>query len=149
MPVRPGTDADRAFMVEAFRWAALASYPELEQLGRLTLADRLEELWAGYDQPDRRWWIATDGDRSVGGCWVNPGYHPVLDHPEGVILAIAVHPDFRGRGHARALLETARAVLASEGIVHLRLFVHPDNLPARRLYEALGYRVSTLEMRRD
>lgn len=134
-------------MFQVLELAAIASYPELSELGRISLRERLEGLFALYDQPDRHWYVAEDpAGVPLGGIWVNPGMHPVLEHPEAVIVAVAVQPHARQQGIARSLLEHARAELATDGIRAWRLFVHPGNLAARRLYECLGYQVSNLEL---
>ena len=65
------------------------------------------------------------------------GMHHLLD--EGYITNVAVSPDARRRGVARALL----ADLAAYGTVHslyrITLEVRVGNTPARTLYESEGY----------
>jgi predicted GNAT family acetyltransferase len=53
------------------------------------------------------------------------------------VSAVCTHPDFRGQGFARALMETVMARLLSrgEGVI---LHTFPDN-PAVALYHALGF----------
>lgn len=134
-------------MRDVLRWTALETYPELGELGRLTLADRLDGLFASYDGPGRRWWVAEGaGSRRCGGVWALVGNHPVLERLEAVIVAISVDPDTRGRGVGRTMLDAVRSDLASEGIRHLRLFVRGDRVPARRLYETSGFLARSIEM---
>lgn len=145
--VRAGRESDRPFMFQVLELAAMASYPELSELGRISLRERMEGLYAIYDQPGKLWYVAEDpAGNPLGGLWVNPGLHPILEHPEAVIVAIAVEPHARRQGVAQALLEHLRSELAREQIKAVRLFVHPGNLAARGLYERLGFRVSTLEL---
>lgn len=59
---------------------------------------------------------------------------------EADILTIAVAPEHRRRGIARALLHAAYARLAREGVRTLFLEVGADNRPARALYGAFGFR---------
>jgi ribosomal protein S18 acetylase RimI-like enzyme len=146
MQVRPGSDADRAFMRSVLAMAALASYPALGELGRLTLSDRLDALHAIYDVPGRAWWIAEQEGKAVGGLWALKGIHPILETPEAVIVAVGVVEAARGRGIARALMLYAREVLKREGNDALRLFVHPANAPARGLYASLGFAESAMEL---
>ena len=54
-------------------------------------------------------------------------------------LGIAVHPACRGRGVARSFMLFLHAAARQRGATRVRLKVYPDNVPARRLYEALGY----------
>jgi ribosomal-protein-alanine N-acetyltransferase len=61
------------------------------------------------------------------------------------IHRLAVAPAARRRGMARQLvLDLARSA-AVGGAAELTLKVRPDNLPARRLYEELGFRVGAEE----
>lgn len=54
-------------------------------------------------------------------------------------LGIAVHPDHRGRGIARQLMDHLHAVAAARGAARVRLKVYRQNLAAVRLYESLAY----------
>lgn len=62
--------------------------------------------------------------------------------PENILVYIATHNKFRGRGIGRCMME--QALIRAEGGVALH--VEPDN-PARRLYENLGFTNKYLEMR--
>ncbi|HZG55711.1 GNAT family N-acetyltransferase [Paenibacillus sp.] len=55
-------------------------------------------------------------------------------------LAIAVHPDFQGRGVGRLLVETACREAKAEGKRKLSLRVMSTNEQAIRFYEKLGFR---------
>lgn len=54
-------------------------------------------------------------------------------------LGIAVHPDHRGCGIARQLMDHLHAVAAARGAARVRLKVYRQNLAAVRLYESLAY----------
>jgi ribosomal-protein-alanine N-acetyltransferase len=54
------------------------------------------------------------------------------------ITTIAVRPEHRRRGHARALIGTALAAYPNASHVHLE--VRPTNVAALDLYESLGFR---------
>lgn len=60
--------------------------------------------------------------------------------PQGFteISAVCVHPDFQGRGHAKALVKALMGSIAARGE---RPFLHlyADNPGARALYERLGF----------
>ena len=58
---------------------------------------------------------------------------------EAHVMTIAVHPDRRRRGLARALIKAALAHPASDGVRRVHLEVRPGNLPARTLYDSLGF----------
>jgi [ribosomal protein S18]-alanine N-acetyltransferase len=54
------------------------------------------------------------------------------------ITTIAVKPEYRRRGHARALIAAALAAYPNASHVHLE--VRPTNVEAIALYESLGFR---------
>ncbi len=59
----------------------------------------------------------------------------------GHVIAIAVHPDFRGRGIGKRLMETVLQEFKKLGVKKVYLEVRVNNLPALRLYEKLGFKI--------
>lgn len=57
------------------------------------------------------------------------------------IYSLVVHPEYQGRGIARALLETVEREAAAHGCNHLSLEVRADNAPALRLYQKAGFQL--------
>ena len=57
-----------------------------------------------------------------------------------VLHLLGVHPDARGKGVGKALLQTAEAVSRDHGDAAIRLDTLPHYVPARRLYEDFGFR---------
>jgi ribosomal protein S18 acetylase RimI-like enzyme len=55
------------------------------------------------------------------------------------VAQVAVHPERRGRGMARALVATAAAAAAAAGNIEMTLLVGERNTPARRLYSSMGF----------
>ncbi len=74
------------------------------------------------------------GGMVVGYCilWFIP--------PEVQVHNLAVHPGFQGKGIGRRLLARALAEARAQGATVATLEVRPSNLPARRVYEALGFK---------
>ncbi|HEY9080537.1 peptidase C39 family protein [Magnetovibrio sp.] len=71
------------------------------------------------------------------------GYALVLFHPNTALArlySLAVDPDLRGRGIARALLTQAESRTLDRDATRMRLEVHQDNAAAQSLYHQLGYR---------
>jgi ribosomal protein S18 acetylase RimI-like enzyme len=88
--------------------------------------------------------IAETSGRRIGAAWYRrfsieePGYGFVSpDIPE---LAIALHPDWRGRGVGRRLLEALIDHARATAETGLSLSVSRKNPVALRLYESLGFR---------
>lgn len=65
------------------------------------------------------------------------GMWAVLD--EGHITNLAVHPDYRGRGIGRKLLENIISLGKKQGICYFTLEVRVSNIVARNLYTKLGF----------
>lgn len=55
-------------------------------------------------------------------------------------LAIAILPGFRGQGLGRRLMEAAIRKAKEHGYLQVELEVVSSNIPARKLYESLGFR---------
>ena len=52
---------------------------------------------------------------------------------------LAVHPDFRGRGIARELIEAAETLCRQRDLRRILLEVRQDNEAARQLYTGMGF----------
>lgn len=90
--------------------------------------------------PTSRVWLAFDDGMPVGVCVGFLGFSTFQALPLLNIHDLAVLPGHRGKGAGRALLAAAEAHAQEQGCCRLTLEVQEDNLPARALYEAMGYR---------
>lgn len=61
------------------------------------------------------------------------------DDEAGYVAELVVTPDHRREGRAKRLLAVAFDRLRDEGCSRVRLAVHPEAEPARRLYESMGF----------
>lgn len=97
------------------------------------------------------WWLYWPGwSRSgvvSGLVWVEQGrvlgnvsLRRALGWGGFFIGNVAVHPDWRGRGIASALMEAALEAISVRGGRWVGLEVRTDNQVARRFYERLGFR---------
>lgn len=77
--------------------------------------------------------VAVEGDAVLGYV----GMHHLVD--EGFITNVAVAPEARRRGVARALLAQLAAYGAENRLYRITLEVRVDNTAARALYEGEGY----------
>lgn len=83
----------------------------------------------------------TDNDTIVGTVVVNEtGMSKYI--PENILVYIATHKDYRGKGVGKKLM--THTIRHSKG--DIALHVEPDN-PAKLLYEKLGFSNKYLEMR--
>lgn len=85
--------------------------------------------------------LGFEDDQLIGAVVLNEtgmgGYIP-----ENILVYIAVHQDFRGKGLGRKLMSKAHEVITGDVALH----VEPEN-PARYLYNNMGYTNKYLEMR--
>jgi len=147
--LRPADAGD----AEHIKWAlyhALAWNAEQEGLLRQVTLEHPEV--ARYH---REWGRRGDGGviASVNGNVVGVAFFRLFtadDHGHGFVddktpeIAIAVHPDWRGRGLGTRLMHELVTVARTAKFTQLSLSVDADN-PARRLYERLGYRELTVD----
>ena len=64
----------------------------------------------------------------------------VTEEPIRVLHLLAVHPSFRGRGLAKAMLRLLLERAAAEGVKAVHLDVIKGNAAAERLYRAMDFR---------
>ena len=79
------------------------------------------------------WLVALEGDMVVGYI----GSQTVMDETD--MMNVAVHPDYRRRGVAEALVNGLVAYLQKTGSRCLTLEVRASNAPAIALYGKLGF----------
>ena len=89
-----------------------------------------ETLRSQMEKADSRCTVAVEDDVIVGFL----AFEQIAD--EGSIVEVAVHPDHRRKGIARALIESA---LSDDSLKEIFLEVRESNMPAIRLYESLGF----------
>ncbi|MGB5822123.1 MAG: GNAT family N-acetyltransferase [Saonia sp.] len=73
-----------------------------------------------------------------------------LDHTEYAYLGFMyTHPEFRGKGINKMIVDALKKWSIDQGLNEIRLTVYPDNAPAIRAYEKIGFKKYILEMRMD
>jgi ribosomal protein S18 acetylase RimI-like enzyme len=148
----PATAAVADQLVAVYR-AAMAAPPFFET--EVEAGWFAQELADEVTGPGYRCWTARDGDRLIGFAYGLPtpevpadGWYGALRDAVGdrasewlagqfAVVWIAVHPDRRGRGLGRRLLER---LLAGAGSERAWLITHDLDTPARALYRSLGFR---------
>lgn len=66
---------------------------------------------------------------------------------EAHVMTLAVRPEHRRRGHARALVGAALRLASEKGAAEVHLEVRPTNAAARSLYASLGFRETGRRLR--
>ncbi len=92
-----------------------------------------EGIAAELDSKTAVFFVASEGGCAVGYI----GFHVILD--EGYMANLAVLPQYRRRGIARALLEEAVRYCENNGVSFLSLEVRRSNTPAIDLYRSFGF----------
>ena len=120
-------------IIEAMTSAHVSQIAELE---KLCFSDSWSEKSIETELSCRLslWLVAMEGEQVVGYV----GSQTVID--ESDMMNIAVHPDFRRRGIAEALVAALEDGLRQRGSRALTLEVRDSNVPAIALYEKMGFR---------
>jgi mycothiol synthase len=140
--VRPFTPADAAAFLavnnRAFSW-----HPEQGNMTMDGLHARMAEPWFDADG----FLLHEESGRLAGFCWTKVhGADPSLGDPAmGEIYAIAIDPDFHGRGLGGPMTLAGLDWLARRGLEVGMLYVESDNHPAVRTYERLGFTVHHID----
>lgn len=148
LTIRKGTQADMEQFIRLLQdvyrgmehkeWLYLDDPQEFRQM----MADGTLELWVAMDA-DR---IAAGFDILLPGldAW-NYGYDLEFDSTALMQVVnmdtVAVHPDYRGRGLQKQLMQTAEQDIAQRGPKILLCTVHPDNTFSLNNFLAQGYTI--------
>ena len=129
----PGQDEDEWLKLNG---RAFAKHPEQGGWTRHDLDLREREPWfdpAGF-------FIAERDGRMTGFHWTK-----VHDPHLGEVYVVGVDPDEQGSGLGRALTLAGLRHLRDLGVAQAMLYVDEDNVPAIRMYEALGFTRATVD----
>ncbi|SJZ59951.1 ribosomal protein S18-alanine N-acetyltransferase [Garciella nitratireducens] len=127
-------------MLEEFKMLPL----DLEHIEDILIIENLSfpipwsrEAWIQEIRSNKlaRYIMILDKNRAIayGGMWL------ILD--EAHITNIAVHPDYRGKGIGKKLMQGLIDTAKREGIMQMSLEVRKSNTIAIHLYESFGFRV--------
>ncbi|MTD16109.1 mycothiol synthase [Nakamurella sp. YIM 132087] len=131
----PGRDED-AFL--AVNGRAFAWHPEQGRLDRAGLAGEMAQDWfdpAGF-------FLAEKAGTVVGFHWTKVHPAEAGTPAAGEVYVIGVDPESGVRGLGRPLTLAGLRHLEGHGLQDVLLYVEGDNVPARKLYDALDFTVS-------
>ncbi len=125
------TDMDAFVAVNnrAFDW-----HPEQGGLTADTVRQTMAEPW--FDADGFRL-LHNDDNRLIGFCWTK--IHRDTDPALGEIYAIAVDPDYHGRGLGKPMTLAGLEWLSARGLRVGMLYVESDNDAANATYAAIGF----------
>jgi ribosomal protein S18 acetylase RimI-like enzyme len=87
--------------------------------------------------------LAKEGETVIGSAQlyiITDDRHPA---PVGNVQNVWTHPEYRGRGIARKIMEALHETARQLGCSELILTSNPSRIPARSLYISMGYEVVT------
>lgn len=143
--LRPALDDDRAFLAamlaEAFNWSP--DHPPIP-IADLLSSEHIALYVDGWKRAGDVGVIAESATGSpVGAAWYRQ--YTQASHGYGFVdestpeITIGVIAGARGRGIGRRLMEDLIQQASGSGLHALSLSVEPHNVPARSLYERLGF----------
>jgi ribosomal protein S18 acetylase RimI-like enzyme len=107
-------------------------------------------LGSQLDDPDVVVFVADHGTVIGYAYAALEGYdYMSLRGPAAVLHDVIVHPDHRGRGVGRLLLNATLSYLTSRGAPRVVLSTAERNVSAQRLFERMGFRRTMVEMTRE
>ena len=118
--------------------AHVAQVAELERICFGTEAWSEKSVASELENELALWLVAAENDRVLGYV----GSQTVMGETD--MMNVAVHPEFRRRGVAEALVTELVARLKVLGSRCLALEVRASNESARKLYEKLGFAMAGL-----
>lgn len=135
MPPAPAVPQDHTPRIQPMRWWHVDEVVKLDR--ELFAADAWapELFWAELTTAGRSYWVAEDAGRVCGFAGL------AVAGPDADVQTVGVDAAVQGRGVGRALMTTLIDVAAGRGAARLMLEVREDAVPARRLYESLGFTV--------
>jgi GNAT superfamily N-acetyltransferase len=150
--LRPMTDAEFAEWLPRLTAEYAA---EIEASGAMPTAaarakaeqDNARFFHAGPSTPGQHVFMVLAGGTPVGRLWLGvPGPNP--DPLMAWVFDIEIDPAYRGRGYGREAMLLAEEEARARGMKSLGLNVHGPNTVARSLYDALGYDVMALQLKK-
>ena len=145
MRIRPGTAADRDFVVDTARRFAAFGPPAWRSAQEVVAGEVrcLDDFFDGRLQGPALIIAEEDGVR-LGFAFLEPAVDYFSNEPHAHLGMIAVTAEAEGHGAGAALMRAAEDWSRAAGYAKLTLNVFEGNQRARQFYERSGYQVETL-----
>jgi ribosomal protein S18 acetylase RimI-like enzyme len=101
-----------------------------------------ELLPLGLKSEENFLYTLYDDQQAVGMIWMKTA------STSGFIYEVYIEEKFRGRGYGRSIMLLLEEKAREMGLKSLGLHVFGSNQVARRLYEAVGYEVTNVNMKK-
>lgn len=114
---------------------------QLKQLWNLAFGDGEEFIELFFQtaySPDRCLYLTENGQITAALYWLDCAYK---GQKQAYIYAVATHPDHRGKGLCRQLMDKTHAILKEQG--YAAALLRPADNGLRRMYRKMGYRDAT------
>lgn len=129
-PLRPG---DSTWLVDQ-HGAHYAQAEGFDNTFGTLVADILTAFEADHDPQTERAWIAWDGDTRLGSIFCVR-----VDEQTAKLRLFYLHPDSRGQGLGRRLLQNCMEWARSRGYTRMVLWTHESHEAACKLYQGFGW----------
>ena len=116
-------------------------HEQLKHLWQLAFGDGPELIDLFFQtaySPERCLYLTEGGQITAALYWLDCGYH---GQKQAYLYAVATHPEHRGKGLCRHLMDLAHQRLKEQGY-HAAL-LRPADEGLRRMYRKMGYRTVT------
>ena len=114
---------------------------QLKQLWQLAFGDSREFIDLFFETgyaPDRCLYLTEEGQITAALYWLDCVFR---DQKQAYVYAVATHPDHRGKGLCRRLMDMTHDKLKEQG--YTAALLRPANEGLRRMYRKMGYRDAT------
>jgi mycothiol synthase len=99
------------------------------------LENRMQEPW--FDP--QGFFLSTQNGMVNGFVWTKIHQDLTNQDPAGELFVVGTHPDYAGKGIARALSIASINYFVNKGLKHAILYVDADNERGLKLYSSLGF----------
>jgi ribosomal protein S18 acetylase RimI-like enzyme len=106
----------------------------------------LDDLPLGVETKNQYLYTVFDGEKAVGMIWLS--VNPNDPTQSGFISELYVDEKYRGKGYGKKAMLLIEEKACELGLKSIGLHVFGVNQTARNLYEAVGYEITSLNMKK-